>query len=145
MAHMNMAYEESNMQMGMAFFHQRPRCCVLQSQTTRNLDTCACRPGIWEWGDTDHIPEGPGAGENKGLEKGTHGIRWLCLILGRPTWVGLLSVPVWSNEIRLGRMNGATGGYNRCSKPWLPHSERGCQVSFPGGLQTDTYSPQKMH
>lgn len=78
-------------------------------------------------------------------EKGIHGVRWSCLMLGRPAWVGLLRVPVWSNEIRLGHMSAATGGYNWRSKPWLPHSERGCHVSFPGGLQTDIYSPQKTH
>lgn len=91
------------------FFNQRPGCCVLENQTTRNLDTCAFRPDLWEWGDAEHIPQTPGAAEREGFRERDPRRPLATPELGRPTWVGLFRVPVCSKEIRLGVMSRAVG------------------------------------
>lgn len=84
------------------FLNQRPGRCVLESQTTRNLDTCAFRPDLWEWGAAEHIPQAPGAAEREGFRERDPQRPLATPELGRPTRVGLLRVPVCSKEIRCG-------------------------------------------
>lgn len=122
------------------FFLQRPDCCVLESQTTRNLDTCVCRPDLWERGDAEPSPEARGAVEREGFREGNPQCLLAMPELCRPARVGLLSVPVWPNEIRMGLMSRAVGDYNWLSNFWLKH---GCHVSFWGGADKCLFTSKR--
>lgn len=70
---MKTAYRESHSKRGWHFPSKTMLLCPSESNH-KNLDTCACRPDIWEWlttmGDADHVPEGPGAGEDNCFREG---------------------------------------------------------------------------
>lgn len=62
--------------------------------------------GMW---DEEHISEAPGAVEKASDRERDPQHPLATPELGKPTLVGLLSVPAWSKEIRLRLMNRAMG------------------------------------